>query len=143
MRANGLPDPVFFKLYSVPQTTASARLAAARVQANAARALDAGLGKMAAAQPPALYSFDPDTGRLAVTTPSYNTAVVPVNQRAFPYGGIELARLFDGEQDVAANVGGRAPAAFGMRVQDASGPPGALARRSGAPRSRAASPRCG
>jgi hypothetical protein len=121
VRANGLPDPVFFKLYSVPQTTASARLAAARVQANAARALDAGLGKMAAAQPPALYSFDPDTGRLAVTTPSYNTAVVPVNQRAFPYGGIEMARLFDGNQDVAANVGGRAPAAFGMRVQDASG----------------------
>ena len=76
---------------------------------------------MAAAQPPALYSFDPDTGRLAVTTPTYNTAIVPVNQRAFPYGGIELARLFDGEQDVAANVGGRAPAAFGMRVQDAGG----------------------
>jgi hypothetical protein len=121
VRANGLPDPVFFKLYTVPQTTASARLAAARVQANAARALDAGLGRMAAAEPPSLYSFDPDTGRLAVTTPSYNTAVVPVNQRAFPYGGIEMARLFDGEQDVAANVGGRAPAAFGMRVQDASG----------------------
>jgi hypothetical protein len=121
VRADGLPDPVFFKLYSVPQTVASARLAAARVQANAARALDAGLGRMAAAQPPALYSFDPDTGRLAVTTPTYNTAIVPVNQRAFPYGGIELARLFDGEQDVAANVGGRSPAAFGMRVQDAGG----------------------
>jgi hypothetical protein len=121
VRADGLPDPVFFKLYTVPQTVASARLAAARVQANAARALDAGLGRMAAAQPPALYSFDPDTGRLAVSTPSYNTAVVPVNQRAFPYGGIELARLFDGEQDVAANVGGRAPAAFGMRVQDSGG----------------------
>jgi hypothetical protein len=121
VRADGLPDPVFFKLYTVPQTTASARLAAARVQANAARAIDAGLGHMAAAQPPSLYSFDPDTGRLAVTTPSYNTAVVPVNQRAFPYGGIELARLFDGEQDVAANVGGRAPAAFGMRVQDSGG----------------------
>src|SRR4051794_2549857 len=121
VRADGLPDPVFFKLYSVPQTTASARLAAARVQANAARAIAAGLGHMAAAQPPALYAFDPDTGRLAVTTPSYNTAIVPVNQRAFPYGGIELARLFDGEQHVAANIGGRAPAAFGMRVQDSTG----------------------
>jgi hypothetical protein len=121
VRADGLPDPVFFKLYMVPQTTASARLAAARVQANAARAIMAGLGHQAAAEPPALYSFDPDTGRLAVTTPSYNTAVVPVNQRAFPYGGIELARLFDGEQDVAANVGGRAPAAFGMRVQNSAG----------------------
>src|SRR4051794_23869137 len=121
VRAGGLPDPVFFKLYTVPQSTASARPAAARVQANAARAIDAGLGQMHAAQPPALYAFDPDTGRLAVTTPAYNTAIVPVNQRAFPYGGIELARLFDGDQDVAANVGGRAPAAFGIRVQDAGG----------------------
>jgi len=121
VRANGLPDPVFFKLYMVPQTTASSRLAAARVQANAARAIAAGLGHMTATEPPSLYSFDPDTGRLAVTTPSYNTAIVPVNQRAFPYGGIELARLFDGEQHVAANIGGRAPAAFGMRVQDSTG----------------------
>src|SRR3954470_17794103 len=120
-RASGLPDPVFFKLYMVPQTTASSRLAAARVQANAARAIAAGLGHMTATEPPSLYSFDPDTGRLAVTTPSYNTAIVPVNQRAFPYGGIELARLFDGEQNVAANTGGRAPAAFGMRVQDSTG----------------------
>ena len=29
----------------------------------------------------ALYAFDPDTGRLAVTTPAYNTAIVAVNQR--------------------------------------------------------------
>ena len=44
-----------------------------------------------------------------------------VNQHAFPYGGIELARLFDGEQEVAANVGGRAPAAFGLLVREPSG----------------------
>src|SRR5689334_8333569 len=89
--------------------------------ANAARAVEAGMGRMAGAQPPALYAFDPDIGRLAVTTPAYNTAIVAVNQRAFPYGGIELARLFDGEQRVAANVGGRAPAAFGMLVRQPSG----------------------
>ena len=67
-----------------------------------------------AATPPPLYAYDPDIGRLAVTTPTYNTAIVAVNQRAFPYGGLDLARLFDGQQEVAANIGGRAPASFGL-----------------------------
>jgi hypothetical protein len=116
-----LPDPVLFKLFTVPQSVGSARLAAARLQANAARAVEAGLGRMRSAAPRSLYAFDPDIGRLAVTTPVYNTAVVAVNQRAFPYGGIELARLFDGSQHVAANVGGRAPAAFGLLVREPSG----------------------
>ena len=117
----GLPDPVLFKLFTVPQSVGSARLAAARLQANAARAVEAGLGRMRAAAPPSLYAYDPDIGRLAVTTPAYNTAIVAVNQRAFPYGGIELARLFDGDQRVAANVGGRAPAAFGWLVRQPNG----------------------
>ena len=117
----GLPDPVLFKLFTVPQSVGSARLAAARLEANAARALEAGLGRMRSAAPPPLYAFDPDVGRLAVTTPVYNTAIVAVNQRAFPYGGIELARLFDGDQRVAANVGGRAPAAFGLLVRQPDG----------------------
>jgi len=117
----GLPAPVLFKLYTNPQPIGSAQLAAARLQANAARAVEAGLGRMRAAAPPPLYAYDPDIGRLAVTTPAYNTAIIAVNQRAFPYGGIELARLFDGEQRVAANVGGRAPAAFGLLVRQ---PPG-------------------
>jgi hypothetical protein len=119
--AGGLPDPVLFKLFTVPQTVGSARLAATRLEANAARALEAGLGRMRGEAPPALYAFDPDIGRLAVTTPAYNTAILAVNQRAVPYGGIELARLFDGEQRVAANVGGRAPAAFGLLVRQPSG----------------------
>jgi hypothetical protein len=120
-RVGGLPDPVFFQLSQVPQTVSSARLAAARVQANAARAVAAGLGRMRAAAPPPLYAYDPDTGRLAVTTPAYNTAIVPVNQHAFPYGGIELARLFDGGQRVAANIGGRGSAAFGVELRDTAG----------------------
>ena len=63
----------------------------------------------------------PDIGRLAVTTPAYNTAVIAVSQGAFPYGGVELARLYDGDQDVAANIGGRVPAAFGMVVRSRAG----------------------
>jgi len=121
LHEGGLPEPVLFGLFTVPQTVGSARLAAARLQSNAARAIEAGLGRMAGERPPALYAYDPDIGRLAVTTPAYNTAIIAVNQRAFPYGGIELARLFDGEQDVAANIGGRAPAAFGLLVRDPSG----------------------
>ena len=72
-------------------------------------------------EPPALYAYDPDIGRLAVTTPAYNTAIVAVNQRAFPYGGLDLARLFDGRQEVAANIGGTPPASFGALVRDVNG----------------------
>jgi hypothetical protein len=91
------------------------------VEANAARAIDAGLDTRAGSEPPPLYAFDPDIGRLAVTTPTYNTAIVAVNQRAFPYGGLDLARLFDAHQDVAANIGGRPPASFGIVVRDIAG----------------------
>ena len=45
-------------------------LFAARMQANAARAVALGLGGMQAPEPPPLYSFDADIGRLAVTTPA-------------------------------------------------------------------------
>ncbi len=120
-RDGGIADALFFNVHAVPQGVASARLGAARVLANAARALDAGLGRAAATEPPALYAFDPDIGRLAITTPAYNTAIVAVNQRAFPYGGIDLARLFDGNQEVAATIGGTPPASFGAIVRDTSG----------------------
>lgn len=95
-------------------------LFAARMQANAARAVALGLGGQTATQPPPLYSFDGDIGRLTITTPAYNTAVLAVNQRAVPYGGVELARLYDGSQRVVANVGGRPWASFGVLVRDAS-----------------------
>ena len=102
---------------SCRESLSTAILAAARYEANAIRALEAGLGHAPAAEPPALYSFDPDTGRLAVTTPTYNTAIIAVNQRAFPYGGLDLARLYDGGQDVAANIGGTGTATFGLTAR--------------------------
>jgi hypothetical protein len=120
-RAGGPAPALFFGVHKVPQTPASARLGAARVGSNAARAIAAGLGRARSSTPPPLYAYDPDTGRLAVTTRSYNTAVVPVSQGAFPYGGLELARLYDGGQDVAGNVGGLPPASFGLVVADAGG----------------------
>ena len=72
------------------RASAAQRSARCAVQANAARAVEAGLGRLRGTRPPALYAYDPDIGRLAITTPAYNTAIVAVNQRAFPYGGIEL-----------------------------------------------------
>jgi hypothetical protein len=119
----GLPPALFFGLGRVPQAPPHGVLAAARMDANAARAVEAGLGGMRAQTPPPLYAYDPDVGRLAVTTPRYSTAVVPVSQGGYPYGGIELSRLYDGDQEVAANVGGGPPASFGLVVRDAAGRP--------------------
>jgi hypothetical protein len=98
-----------------------ARMTAARMAANAARAVTAGLGRMASAVPPPFYAFDPDVGRLAVSTPRYGTALVVVNRGAVPYGGIELARLYDAEGDPIGGIGARPPAAFGVQVRDARG----------------------
>jgi hypothetical protein len=116
---NGLPPATLFDLSANHTTPSHAILAASRVQANAARAVAAGLDGRPAAAPPPLYAYDPDIGRLAVTTPRYSTAIVPVSQGAFPYGGIDIARLFDADQEVAGNVGGIPPASFGMVVRDA------------------------
>ena len=93
----------------------------ARMLANAARAVALGLGSMPAKDPPPLFAFDRDTGRLAITTPRYSTAIVPHNRGAFAYGGIDPARLFGPGQTVAANVGGIPPAAFGVVVASRRG----------------------
>ena len=113
-----LPPPVSFGVTKTPGSVGDARLWASRVMAHSARAAESRLGTQHSEVPPPLYAFDPDIGRLAVTTPTYNTAIIVVNQRAFPYGGIELARLYDGDQHVAANIGGVGPAAFGVTVRD-------------------------
>jgi hypothetical protein len=117
----GLPPALLFDLSERPQPAAHAALAAARVEANAARAVQAGLGSRRSTVPPPLYAWDPDNGRLAVTTPSYNTAIVSANSGAFPYGGLDIARLFDGRQEVAGTIGGVPPAAFGMVIRGADG----------------------
>ena len=74
-----------------------------------------GLGDDPAEEPPPLYAFDPPIGRLTVTTPTYNTAIVAVSNGAFPYGGIDLARWFDSRQRVVSHIGGRAPAGLRPR----------------------------
>ena len=135
--AKGIAPSNLYDVNVSPLGPSIREMFAARMQANAARAVALGLGSMGAAEPPPLYSFDGDIGRLTITTPRYSTAVLPVNQNAFPYGGMELCRLYDGNQRVVSNVGGRPWASFGVLVRDrhakeiatSQRPPGAAALR--------------
>jgi hypothetical protein len=116
----GIAPGTLFRIKVNPLGPSVRELFAVRMQADAARAVAVGLGELPSAEPPPLYSFDGDTGRLAVTTPRYSTAIMPVNQHAIPYGGIELARLFDSSQRVVSNIGGRPWASFGVVVRQGS-----------------------
>ena len=93
----------------------------ARFQALAAEAVLRGIANNPSEEPPPLYAFDPSIGRLTITTPTYNTAIVAVSNGAFPYGGIDIARWFDSRQRVISHIGGRAPAGFGIVVRAANG----------------------
>ncbi len=110
----GVAPGLFYPLKPHPQSNKQALFAASRFAANVGRAIAAGLPERGAAEPPPLYSFDPATGRLAVTTPAYNTAITAVTNGAYPYGGIDLVRLYDDRQEVAATLGARVPASFGI-----------------------------
>ena len=92
-------------------------LFAVRMAVNAARAIDLGLGTAKAVVPRPFYSFDPDIGRLAVSTPTYSAAVLGVNRGAVPYGGTEIARLYDADGRPVATIGSTAPGGFGVVVR--------------------------
>ena len=112
------PPAVPYGVTATERGDGDGELYAARMAASAAQAATLGLGEKRSEQPPPLYAYDPDIGRLAITTPHYNTAILAVSQGAVPYGGMEPARLFDGDQRVAASVGGRPYASFGVVVTD-------------------------
>ncbi|HEX5617773.1 MAG TPA: hypothetical protein VFX51_05110 [Solirubrobacteraceae bacterium] len=92
-----------------------------RILASAARAIALGMGSQTALEPPPLWAYDYDAGRLAITTPRYSTAIVPDDRDVLGYGGIELARLFGPGQRVASGTGGRPPGAFGVVVSGGRG----------------------
>ncbi len=65
--------------------------------------LDVRLPATTAKIPPNMYSHDSEFGRLAISTPSYNTAVIkPVAQAE---GGLDLSRLFDSRQRPLTTLG--------------------------------------
>ncbi len=92
-------------------------LFAVRMAVNAARAIDLGLGTAKAVVPKPFYAFDPDIGRLAVSTPTYSAALLGDNRGAVPYGGIEIARLYDADGRPVATIGGTPPGGFGVVVR--------------------------
>jgi hypothetical protein len=116
-----LPSPHLYDVGAAYQGTGSRRLYVARMGANAARAVVHGLGGLDSASPPPFYSFDADVGRLNVSTRRYGCAVIARGGGALPYGGIELARLFDSSGVPVGGVGGRPPASFGVVVRKRAG----------------------
>jgi hypothetical protein len=92
-----------------------------RTLASVARAIGLGMGSQPSTEPPPLWSYDYATGRLAITTPRYSTAIVPDDRDVLGYGGVDLARLFGPGQRVASGTGGRPPGAFGVVVSGSRG----------------------
>ncbi len=117
----GLAPPVQFGDRAHPQSEESRILFAARIASNAAQAIHLGLCGVGSAEPPPMYSFDPDTQRLAVSTPSYSTAIVVHNHDAVPYGGLDLSRLFDSRQRPVGSIAGQGIANFLASVRDPGG----------------------
>ena len=75
-----------------------------------ARAADA-----PAEQPPPLFAYDPGSRRLAVTTPRYSAAVVDQTIR-LGYGGVDLARLYDGRGHPLGSIGSHDRTGFGVAI---------------------------
>jgi hypothetical protein len=109
-----LPPGHLYDIGREYQGAGSLRSYVARVGANAMRAVALGLAEQEAERPPPFYSFDADIGRLSVSTPGYSAAILADNGGAVPYGGIDLARLFDPQGVPIGGVGGRPPASFGV-----------------------------
>jgi hypothetical protein len=115
------PPPVQFGDHAHALGPDDRMLFAARMASNAAQAIALDLASVAGAQPPPMYSFDPDTQRLAVSTPRYSTAILVHNRHAVNYGGLDLNRLFDSRQQPAGCTAGTGLANFMARIRDPGG----------------------
>lgn len=118
---SGLAPAVQFGDREHPQSEESTILFAARTASNAAQAVHLGVGYISPVRPPSMYSFDPDSQRLAVSTPHYSTAIVVHNRGAVRYGGIDLCRLFDSVGRPVGCTAGFGIANFLARVLDDRG----------------------
>lgn len=112
-----LLDSTFYSIKNAAsQPRLDPALTAARFASLATRAAVLGLGTMKAAPLPPAYGFDPDIRRLAVTTPSYSTAITQAT--AVGNGGAELSRLTDAKGVPLSGTGGNGATstAFGLRL---------------------------
>ncbi len=115
------PPPVEFGDHAHVEGPDDRMLFAARMASNAAQAITLDLASVAGAPPPPMYSFDPDSQRLAVSTPVYSTGILVHNRRAVPYGGLDLNRLFDARQQPVGCTAGTGLANFIARISDHGG----------------------
>jgi hypothetical protein len=112
-----LLDSTFFAIKnSASQPRLDPALTAARFESLATRAAVLGLGTLQAVAPPPAYGYDPDIRRLAVTTPTYSTAITQVSQVG--NGGAELSRLIDVNGVPLSGTGGNGATStsFGLRL---------------------------
>ncbi len=115
------PSPVEFGDHAHTLGPDDRMLFAARMASNAAQAIALDLASVASIPPPPMYSFDPDSQRLAVSTPLYSTGILVHNRHAVPYGGLDLNRLFNARQQPVGCTAGTGLANFMARIRDPGG----------------------
>lgn len=84
-----------------------------RFASHAARLAQLRFGRRKEIRPPAWFAYDPDAGRLAVSTKRYSTGILLRHPTDW-IGGIELSRLFAAAGDPVSGTGGSARSAFGV-----------------------------
>ena len=62
-----------------------------RFKSDAARAVSYGFADLPVAEPPPPWAYPPSIGRVAVTTPTYKTAIMAMNDGSFPTAGSSRA----------------------------------------------------
>ena len=115
--SSGSMSTSFGVLSTAADAVGDQRLVPARFAAIAARAATAGLGKAAATpRAPAVYGYDPDVSRLAVSTRRDAAIVAP--STLVGNGGAELSRFYDSTGRPVSGTGGSGPSStsFGLRV---------------------------
>lgn len=77
--------------------------------------LDGRFQDVPSTEPPNWFAHDQETGRYALSTPTYNTAILPT-RAGQSQGGIEPVRLYDGIMRPLTGLGGRGAGSFGVSV---------------------------
>lgn len=88
---------------------------ASRFAAQAARMAQLNFGGRRVVRPPSWFAWDPDAGRLAISTLRYSTGMV-LRHPTDDIGGIEMSRLFAGQGSPVSGIGGSSRSAFGLDV---------------------------
>ena len=119
-RVPAVPSTLYGIRSSESDLQSDSQFVAARVAGIVARQAVARPRDAPAQQPPPLFADDPDSRRLAVTTPAYSAAVLDQGIR-LGYGGIDLARLFDARGHVLGTTGSHGRTGFGLAVRSRRG----------------------